>query len=93
MFASKKQKHVPSLLEFNRTLDRISHDDPIGYLFIVGIKFYNKNPKTLLFNEIYPPILEKNKKIEPYERSTIQLMSVLCRNKEKNLINRFKYSS
>ena len=58
----KKQKHVPSLLEFNRTLDRISHDDPIGYLFIVGIKFYNKNPKTLLFNEIYPPILEKNKK-------------------------------
>ena len=93
MFASKKQKHVPSLLEFNRTLDRISHDDPIGHLYIVGIKFYNKNPKTLLFTEIYPPTFEKNKKIEPYERSTVQLMSVLCRNKEKNLINRFKYSS
>ena len=55
----KKQKHVPSVLEFNRILDRISHDDPIEHLIIVDMKFYNKNPETLLFNEIYPPILEK----------------------------------
>ena len=89
----KKHKHVPSLLEFNRILDRISHNEPIGHLFIVNIKFYNKNPKTLLFNEIYPPTFEKNKKIERYGRSTIQLMSVLRRNEEKDVIHSFKYSS
>ena len=52
----KKQKQIPSLLEFNAILDR----DTISYLFIVDIKFDNINEKTLLFNEIYPPILEKN---------------------------------
>ena len=67
----KKQEHVPSMTEFNKILDKISHDNNIGHLFIVDIKFHNVNPKTLLFNEIYPPIFEKNKKMEPYERSTL----------------------
>ena len=40
----KKQKHSPSLLEFNKILDRISHEDNIGHLFIADIKFDNKNP-------------------------------------------------
>ena len=57
----KKQKTPPSLLEFNKILDRISHDDNIEHLFIVDIKFHNKNPKTMLFNEIYPPIFERIK--------------------------------
>ena len=65
----KKQGHVPNLLESTKILDRISHEDPVGHLFIVDIKFHNKNSKTLLFNEIYPPIFEKNKKMEPCERS------------------------
>ena len=61
---------------------------------MVDIKFHNKNPKTLLFNEIYPPIFEKKfKKMEPFERSTVQLMSVLIRTEEKDVINSFKYSS
>ena len=46
----KKQEHPPSLLEFNKILDKISHDDKIGHLFIVDIKFHSKNPKTMLFN-------------------------------------------
>ena len=58
----KKQEHVPSLLELNKILDRISQEDPVGHLFIVDIKFHNKNSKALLFNEIYPPIFEKSKK-------------------------------
>ena len=49
----KKQKHVPSLLEFNKMLDRISHEDSIVHLFIVNIKCQNNNKKTLLFNAIY----------------------------------------
>ena len=52
----KKQEHPPSLLEFNKILDKISHDNKIGHLFIVDIKFHDK---TLLFNEIFPPIFEK----------------------------------
>ena len=58
----KRQEHLPNLVEFNKILDRISHEDKIGYLFIVDIKFHNINPKTLLFNEIYPPIFEKKSK-------------------------------
>ena len=55
----KRQEYPPSLVEFNKILDRISHEDKIGHLFIVDIKFHNINPKTLLFNEIYPPNFEK----------------------------------
>ena len=79
----KKQQHPPSLLEFNKILDKVAHENKIGHLFFVGIKFYNKTPKTLLFNEIYPPTFEKKKKkMEPFERSTLQLMSILVRNDE-----------
>ena len=87
----KKKEH--HLLEFNKILDEISHEDKIGHLFIVDIKFYNKNSKTMLFNEIYLPIFEKKKKIEPFERSTLQLMSILVRNEEKDKINSFLYTS
>ena len=89
----KKQEHVPSMTEFNKILDKISHDNNTGHFFIVDIKFHNVNPKTLLFNEIYPPIFEKNKKMEPYERSTLQLMSIMVRNEEKDKINSFPYTS
>ena len=89
----KKQEHPPRLLEFNKILDEISHDDKIGHLFIVDIKFHNKNSNTLLFHDIYSAIFEKNKKMEPFERSTLQLMSILERNEEKDKINTFSYSS
>ena len=37
--------------------------------------------------------LKKIKKLEPYERSTVQLMNVLSRSEEKDVINSFKYFS
>ena len=43
---------VLNLLEFNKILDKISHENTIGHLFVVDIKLYNKNPKPMLFNEI-----------------------------------------
>ena len=90
----KKQEHPPSLTEFNRILDKIFHNDNIGHLFIADIKFNDMNPKTLLFNEIYSPIFEKNKKMEPYERSTLQLiMSIMRRDENKYKINSFLYTS
>ena len=89
----KKQKHVPSFLEFNKILDRISHEYTIGHLFIDDIKIYNINEKTLLFNEIYPPIFEKNRKMEPFGKSTVQLMSILVRDEKKDTINSCRYTS
>ena len=62
MVVLKKKENPLSLTEFNRILHGISHDDPIGHLFIVDIKFKNINPKTLSLNELYSPISEKNKK-------------------------------
>ena len=58
----KKQENVSSLTEFNKILDKISHEGNIGHLFIVDIKFHNINPKPILFNEICLPIFEKNKR-------------------------------
>ena len=55
--------------------------------------FHNKNPKSLLFIEIYQPVFEKNKKMESFERSTLQLMSILVRDEGKDMINSFAYSS
>ena len=60
-----KKKKPPALMEFNQIFDRISLKDKIGHLFIVDMKFHNKNPKTLLFHEIYPPVFEENKKMNP----------------------------
>ena len=89
----QKTKKKPTLLEFNKILDKISHDDKVGHLFVVDIKFYNKNSKTLLFNEIYPPILAKKQKDGAFSKINIQLMTVLNRNEEKDTISRFAYNS
>ena len=36
---------------------------------------------------------KKNKKIDPFERSTLQLMSVIVRDEKKDKINTFAYNS
>ena len=71
----------------------ISHTDKIGHLFVVDIKFHLKNEKTLLFNEIYTPVFEKSKLIKAYERSVLQLLSVLSRKEEKDIINKSKHNA
>ena len=81
------------MTEFNKILDSISHEDSIGHLFALDIKFHEINEKTLLFNEIYPLIFKKNKKIDTYERSTLQLMSIAVRNEEENKLNSFPCNS
>ena len=60
---------------FNLLLERVSLDR-IGHLYIDDIEFDTKNAreKILAYNEIYPPIIEKQKVIDPCERSTYQLL-------------------
>ena len=71
----KKKKKVLSIDELNELLKNVTLEDKVGHLFTVDIEFADINEKTLLFNEIYPPIFEKNKKISPHEISTCQIIS------------------
>ena len=61
---------------FNLLLERVSLEDRIGHLYIVDTEFDTKNAseKILAYNEVYPPIIEKQKVIDPCERSTYQLL-------------------
>ena len=61
---------------FNLLLESVSLEDRIGHLYIVNIEFDTKNAseKILAYNEIYPPIIEKQKVIDLCERSTYQLL-------------------
>ena len=65
---------------FNLLLESVSNEDRIGHLYIVDIEFDTKNAseKILAYNEIYPPIIEKQKVIHPCERSTYQLLEQFC---------------
>ena len=71
----KKKKHVLSLEELTALLENVTLEDKLGHLLVVDIEFADINEKTLLFYEFYLPIFEKNKKIDPYERSYTQIMS------------------
>ena len=57
------KKKVPSWREFNLLLETVDLDDPIGHLFVVDIFYDHKNAtqKQNIYNEIYPPIIEKQK--------------------------------
>ena len=89
----KKQEHPPSLTEFNRIQIKYLMMKTLGAFLQLILKVNDMNPKTLLFNEIYPPIFEKNKKMEPQERSPFQPMSIMVRNEDKDKINSFPYTS
>ena len=89
----KKQKHVPSLSQLSKILESLDENDPIGHLFTVDIKFNDVNEKTLLFNEIYSPIFEKNKRIDPFERSTVQIMNRAVKKDGKDEIDSLPFNS
>ena len=83
----KKQKKT-TLLKFNKILDKISHDEKIGHFFVVDITFYKK-----ILRRYYSMKFTRQSLKKPFERSTLKLMTVLNRNKEKDTINRFAYNS
>ena len=71
----EKKKRVPSLEELTALLEKVTLEDKIGHVFAVDIEFADINKKTFLFNKCYSPTFEKNKKIDPYQRSCKQIMS------------------
>ena len=61
---------------FNLLIESVNFNDPIGHLYEVDIKFdkANMSEKQIVYNEIYPPIVEKQKTIDACERSVFQLI-------------------
>ena len=61
---------------FNLLLESVSLNDKTGYLYTVDIFFDHKNAtkQQIVYNEIYPPIVEKQKTIDPCEKSIYQLL-------------------
>ena len=69
----------------NFLLESVSFEDTIGHLYIVDIEFdfENATEREFAYNEIYPPIIEKQRIIDPCERSVFQLLEQFVRG-EKN---------
>ena len=64
-----KEYNLPSWLTFHLRLEKVSLDNPVSHLFVVDIKFDQKNAtkKQFLYNEILPPIIEKQKVLDANE--------------------------
>ena len=64
-----EQNNSPSWLQFNLLLKKVSLEDPIGHLFVVATEFDEKNvtKKQYMYNEIFPPIIEKQKILDANE--------------------------
>ena len=61
---------------FKNLLESVSFNDTIGHLYIVDIEFDIKNAteRQFAYNELYPPIIEKQIIIDSCERSAFQLI-------------------
>ena len=71
----KDSDHI-SWKTFNYLLESVNFEDTIGHLYIVDIEFDFKKAteREYAYNEIYPEIIEKQKIIDPSERSAFQLI-------------------
>ena len=87
----KKSKKIPSMREFQLILEDISHENRIGYLFVVDLMFDFERciARELLFNEIYSPVFEKKKVLPPSERFVFQLLDAMHLN-GRGLLNAYK---
>ena len=83
----KREKSISSFEELEHLLKSVTLEDKMGHIFTADIEFSDINPKKLLFNEIYPPILEKHKKISPHLRSCSQKISRAQKKKRKEEIS------
>ena len=66
---------------FNFLLESVSFEDTIGHLYIVDIEFDFKNAteRDFAHNDIYPPIIERQRIIDPCEISVFQLLEQFIR--------------
>ena len=74
-----KEHPSPSWLEFNLLLETVDLDDETGYVFVVNIEFDEKRAteRRYMYNEILPPVIEKQNILEANERSFYQLLELM----------------
>ena len=73
------------MVDINKLIESVDLKDDIGHLFVVNLFFNakNANEKQLLYQEVFPPVIEKQKILEAYERSTYQLLELFDKTKEE----------
>ena len=79
-----KEKELLSWLDFQIVLETVDLDGSLGRILLL-IYFLMKNNATemqLLYNESFPPIIEKYKTLDANERSAYQLLELFDKNKD-----------
>ena len=74
---SIKEK-LPSWIEFNLLIEKVSLDDPIGHLFVVDIEFDHEKATEcqIMYNQIFLPLTDKQTVVLPNESFVFQLMEL-----------------
>ena len=62
-------------------LEKVSFEDTGGHLYIVDLELDSKNAteREFAYNEIYPPIIVRQRILDPCERSVFQLLEQYVR--------------
>ena len=83
--ACTKENKNFSWVDFNILIESGNLTDKFSHLLVIGIFFdaKNVNKKQLFHNEIFPPVVEKQKILEDYECSAYQLLELFDKTKEK----------
>ena len=70
------KEKTPSWRKFNLLLKTVDLDNRVSHVLVDDIHFDHKrsNAKHVLYNEVFPPIIEKHKIIDPSKRSVYHLL-------------------
>ena len=81
---SVKEK-TPDWVGFNLLLKKVTLDNKIWHLFTADIEFdyENADAKQIMYNEIYSPVIDKQKRLDPNERLISQLCELYSETTEK----------
>ena len=88
------KEKAASWTEYIILFEKVSLDDKKGHIFIVDIEFdyLHATDRQIIYNEIIPPFIEKDTKIEANKRSVYQLLELYSEDKRGNP-NKYKISS
>ena len=67
-------------------METVTLDDPRRHMCVVDIEFdpLNVTPRQIMYNEIFRPVVEKKKILEPNERSVFQLLELYSETEKGN---------
>ena len=88
-----KEKQA-SCTEFNILFEKVSLDNKKGHIFVVDIEFDHLHATDcqIMYNEMLPPFIEKDTKIDAYKRSIYQLLELYSEDYRGNP-NKYKIGS